>query len=174
MIGPDCGREVFSDVQFRVIDVALVTPHGPFCRFLRTDRVGPTESHDARPDGDTEPSGFRLDPATGRTRRPRRCRFEQCRSGGDHLGTREPQTQRVDRPQLPGCARVVHRFADIFGTYNKPAGRGRVEVGCLGRRTADRCRSRALRPGGLGRSRPPVHRGTRRTGPQWRAVRSGC
>lgn len=31
----------------------------------------------------------------------------------------------------------LERLADIFGTYNKPPGRGRVDVGCLGRRTAD-------------------------------------
>ncbi|BBC68279.1 hypothetical protein MMRN_51750 [Mycobacterium marinum] len=150
-------------MELRIVNVTLVMSNTPFGGLLDTNRIGPTESHHTRTDSDAKPSGFRLAPATRSARCPRRRRFEVRRSGGDHLGRREPQPQCIDRPQLTGCARVANRLADIFGTYNKPAGRGWVEAGRLGRRTADRWRSPALRPGGLGRSRPPVHRGTRRT-----------
>jgi hypothetical protein len=153
--------EVSFDTQLLVINVALVMANGPFSGFLGPDRVRPSEPHDARADGDAELSGLRLDTSTPGTARPRQSWFEQCRSRGDHLGAREPQPQCVERPQLTVREPVDNRVADIFGTYNKPAGRGWVEAGCRGGRTADRWRSPALRPGGLGRSRSPVHRGTR-------------
>jgi hypothetical protein len=87
---PGCEGEVISDVQLRVVNVKLVMTDGPFCCFLGPDRIGPPESYDARTDGDAKPSGFRFGAATPGTTSPRRRRFEQCRSRGDHLGAREP------------------------------------------------------------------------------------
>jgi hypothetical protein len=159
------GSQIVPDSKLYIVNVTLVMTNCPLGSLLGTKRIGPTESHNARTDSDAKPSGFRLDAATRRTTCPRRRRLEQRRSGGDHLGTREPQPQRIDGPQLTGRGSVIDRLTDISGTYNKPAGRGRVKAGCLGRHPADHCRSRALRPGGLGRSRPPVNRGTRRTVP---------
>lgn len=96
MIVPSCGGEVCSDTQFRVIDVTLVMSHRPFCCLFGTDAVGPTQPHDPRPDGDTQPTGFRLGVVTRRTARPGFGRFEQRGSRTDHFRAREPQTQRVD------------------------------------------------------------------------------
>ncbi len=126
------GSQVVLDSKLGIVNVTLVMANGPFGGLLDSNRIGPTESHNTGADGNAKPSGFWLDPATGRTRCPRRCRFEQCRCRRDHLGTREPQPQRVDRPQLPGRDPVGNRVADIFGTYNKPAGRGWVEAWRLG------------------------------------------
>lgn len=165
------GSQTRSYMELHVVNIPLVMADCPFGGFLGANRIGPPEPHDAGTDGYPKPPGFRLDPAAGGTRCPRSRRFEQCRSGVDHLGTREPQPQGVDRPQLACRDPVANRLADIFGTYNKPAGRGRVEAGRLGGRTVDRCRSPALRPGGLGRSRPPVNRAARRTVPERRAAR---
>lgn len=164
------GSEIVLDSKLGIVNVTLMMANGPFGGLLGTNRIGPTESHNTRAYSDAKPSGFRLHPATGRARRPRWCRFEQRCGCGDHLGRREPQPQCVDRAQLARRDPVVHRLADIFGTYNKPAGRGRVEAGCRGRCPADRWRSPALRPGGLGRSRPPVHRGTCGTEPERRFI----
>nr|WP_237082510.1 hypothetical protein [Mycobacteroides abscessus] len=124
--------EVSFDTQLLVINVALVMANGPFSGFLGPDRVRPSEPHDARADGDAELSGLRLDTSTPGTARPRQSWFEQCRSGRDHLGTRESHSQCVGRPKLAGRDFVVNRLADIFGTYNKPAGCGRVEARRLG------------------------------------------
>lgn len=168
---PDVAFEVFSDMKLRVVNIPLVMAYRPLGGLFGTNRIGPAESHHTRTDGDAKPPRFGFDAATPRARGPRRCRFTQCRGCGDHFGRREPQPQSIDSTQLAGRDPVADRLADIFGTYNKPAGRGRVEAGCFCGRTADRCRSPALRPGGLGRSRPPVDRGTRRTAPWYRAIR---
>lgn len=129
---PGCESDVIFDMQLGVVDVTLVMTDGPFGGFLGPDGIGPPEPYDARTDGDAKTSRFRFGASASGTRCPRCRRLEQCRSGGDHLGAREPQSQCIDRPQLAGLDPVEHRVADIFGTYNKPAGRGRVEVGCLG------------------------------------------
>lgn len=108
-------------MKFRVVNVTLVMTDCPFGGFLGPDGIGPPESHDTRADDDAEPPGFRFDTTTLRARSPRRRPLEQRRRSGGHLGTREPQPQCVDRPQLPGRDPVGNRVADIFGTYNKPA-----------------------------------------------------
>ncbi|RWA18083.1 hypothetical protein MELE44368_24120 [Mycolicibacterium elephantis DSM 44368] len=164
ILGIEC--EVVSDMQLRIVNVTLVMTDGPFCGLLGTDGIGPPESHDARTDSDAKPSGFGFGVSAPRPTSPRCCWFEQCRSRGDRLGAREPQPQRVDRPQFPGRDPVAESAADIFGTYDKPAGPGRVDAGAPGdvQPTAV-----ALAPcglGGLGRSRLPVNRGTDRTAPE--------
>ena len=90
MMVPDCESEVISDVQLRIVNVTMVMTDGLFCCFLGPDRIGSAESYDARTDSDAKPSGFRFGAATLGTTSPRRRRFEQCRSRGDHLGAREP------------------------------------------------------------------------------------
>lgn len=91
------GNQIRPDSKLGVVNVLLVMSNAPFVGLLDTNRIGPTEPHDTRTDSDPKSSGFQLDPATGGTRCPRRCGFEQCRGRGNHLGAREPQPQCVDR-----------------------------------------------------------------------------
>ncbi len=119
-------------MKFRFVNVTLVMTDGTFGSLLGPDRVGPSKPYDTRTNGDPKPPRLWLSTATLSAASPRFRGLEQCRSCNDHLGTGEPQPQCVDRPQLAGRDPVGNRVADIFGTYNKPAGRGRVEARCLG------------------------------------------